>query len=145
MNDVESSLRFKIWFSFSGGKNRRHCRHCRTELYFGSCNITVSGNSKYSIKIHDRIQFYLLIAVSNPSPFVRNDPEVVITFSKSQLTAGAKVVQVIDNGKIGIQPPLNTILCARLLIPVEFAGRNRGRDAFLEADFREVMNGCDIN
>lgn len=51
---------------------------------------------------------------------------------------------MLDNSKIRIHPSVDAVLCARLLGWGEFVGCDSGGDAFLEADFGEVVDGCDV-
>lgn len=51
---------------------------------------------------------------------------------------------MLDNSKIRIHPSVDTVLCARLLGCGEFVLCDSSSDAFLEADFGEVVDGCDV-
>jgi hypothetical protein len=42
--------------------------------------------------------------------------------------------QVLNNGEVRIQEPVDTILCAALLVPIKFPASDRPRHAFLPAD-----------
>jgi hypothetical protein len=51
---------------------------------------------------------------------------------------------MLDNSNIRIHPSVDTVLGARLLGCGEFVLCDSGGDAFLEADFGEVVDGCTL-
>lgn len=50
-------------------------------------------------------------------------------------------IQVLQDGHLGVEPSLNAVLGARLLVPVELAGGNGlATDALAEADIVQLVN-----
>lgn len=61
---------------------------------------------------------------------------------KVYLVATAQNIQMRQDGQLGVEPPLNAVLGASLLVPVEGAGGDGlATDALAEADIIQLMDG----
>lgn len=60
---------------------------------------------------------------------------------EGNLVAAAQNIQVFQNRHLGVKPPLNAVLGASLLVPVESARCDRlATDAFAEADIVQLVD-----
>lgn len=54
----------------------------------------------------------------------------------------AQNIEVLQDGHLSVEPPLNAVLSARLLVPVEGAGCDGlAADALAEADIVQLVDG----
>lgn len=72
-----------------------------------------------------------------------HSPNLCCLFSSHfhhESSADPHLLQMLDDGKVGIKIPLHAVLRTTLLAPIEFSILDRPRHAFLPAHVREVVN-----
>src|SRR5690625_1668595 len=81
------------------------------------------------------------------SPQSRKGQSIIYLPSSKSISRGtakfllpSHLFQMLQNRKVGIHPPINTILCAGLFTSVHRSGGDLSGDAFLPAHICELVN-----